>query len=116
TIWSTLKTDSAAAFTPGEITIDLGKKDMVLSITYLPRQDKKLDGIVDQYTIFTSDDNKNWREVKSGEFSNIRANPIKQYIFYKGPVLGRYIRFIGKRSVKGNGITAAEIGITNFEY
>lgn len=116
TLWSTLKTNSSAAFTPGEITIDLGKKDLVLSITYLPRQDKKLDGIVDQYTILTSDNNKDWREVKSGEFANIRANPIKQYIFHRGPVPGRYIRFVGKRSLKGNGVTAAEIGITNFEY
>lgn len=116
TLWSTLKADSAAAFTPGEITIDLGKKGMVLSITYLPRQDRKLDGIVDQYTIFTSDDNKNWREVKSGEFANIRANPIKQYIFIGNSVPGRYLRFVGKRTVAGNGITAAEIGITNFEY
>lgn len=115
TLWSTLKADSTVAFTPGEITIDLGKKDMVLSITYLPRQDKKLDGIVDQYTVFMSDNNKDWREVKSGEFSNIRANPIKQYIFVGNVVSGRYIRFVGKRSIKGNGVTAAEIGITNFE-
>lgn len=116
TLWSTLKADSAAAFTPGEITIDLGKKDMVLSVTYLPRQDKKLDGIVDQYTIFTSGNDKDWREVKSGEFTNIRANPIKQYIFYRGAVPGRYIRFVGKRTIAGNDVTAAEIDITNFEY
>jgi alpha-L-fucosidase len=71
-----------------------------------------MDGIVDLYAFAISDDGVNFREVAAGEFSNIRANPIVQEIRLRAPVSARYIRFTGRRAIKGNGITAAEIGIT----
>ena len=112
TFWSTLKKDSTQKFSADSISIDLNKVLTISSFSYLPRQDKLLDGIVDQYAFYVSADGLQWQEVAAGEFSNIRANPINQFVKLKTPSKTRYIRFVGRRSVKGNGITAAEIGIT----
>ncbi len=112
TFWSTLKKDSTQKFSADSISIDLNKLLTVSSFSYLPRQDKLLDGIVDQYAFYVSVDGLQWQEVAAGEFSNIRANPINQVVKLKTPSKTRYIRFVGRRSVKGNGITAAEIGIS----
>ena len=112
TLWSTLQADSTQQFKPESIVIDLGKVNVISSVSYLPRQDKVLDGIVDAYTFYSSTDGQQWVEVASGEFSNIRANPINQVIKLKNAVSARYIKFTGRRVVKGNGITAAEIGIS----
>ena len=112
TLWSTLQADSTQQFKPESIAIDLGKVNTISSVSYLPRQDKILDGVVDTYTFYTSTDGQQWVEVASGEFSNIRANPINQVIKLKNAVSARYIKFTGRRVVKGNGVTAAEIGIS----
>ncbi len=111
TLWNTLKTDSTQAFSPAQIDIDLGKTISIKAFTYLPRQDKKLAGTVDQYSFYASKNGTDWEEIASGEFSNIRANPISQTISLPKSVSTRFIRFVGKRSVSGNGITAAEIGV-----
>ena len=111
TFWSTLNADSTQSFAPGSISVDLGKTTNISAFSYLPRQDKMMDGIVDLYSFSVSTDGTDWKEVAVGEFSNIRANPIKQTVKLSSPVSARYIRFTGKRSVKGNSITAAEIGV-----
>ena len=112
TVWSTLQADTSQQFKAGSISIDLGQLRPISSFSYLPRQDKVLDGTVDLYTFYCSTDGMNWQEASSGEFSNIRANPINQVIKLQAPVSARYIRFTGRRAVKGNGITAAEIGVS----
>jgi alpha-L-fucosidase len=115
TIWSTLSADTTDAFKSAQLSIDLHEQTPIAAFSYLPRQDKQNDGIVDRYSFSISDDGVNFREVASGEFSNIRANPIAQEVRLKTPVTARYIRLSGRRVVKGNGITAAEIGITRVE-
>jgi alpha-L-fucosidase len=111
TIWSSIKPDTSQKFVPASISIDLGKTTAVHAFSYLPRQDKRLDGVVDQYRFAVSNDGVTWKEILSGEFSNIRANPINQVIKLNNAVTTRFIRFTGLRTVKGNGITVAEIGI-----
>jgi alpha-L-fucosidase len=113
TIWSTLSSDSTRAFQEAKLSIDLHERTRITSFSYLPRQDKMIDGIIDQYTFSISEDGVNYKEVTSGEFSNIRANPIRQVLNLKSPVFARYIRFTGRRSISGNGITVAELGISN---
>lgn len=115
TYWSTLSKDSTLKFQPQSIGIDLKELKTITSFSYLPRQDKRLAGVVDLYAFEVSTDGKEWKEVASGEFSNIRANPINQVVKLKSPVKARYIRFTGRRSVSGNGITAAEIGVSNYK-
>ncbi|MGI4019951.1 MAG: discoidin domain-containing protein, partial [Janthinobacterium lividum] len=111
TLWSTLKTDSTQQFSPGIISIDLGKITIISAFTYLPRQDNKLAGVADQYSFYASKNGIDWGEITSGEFSNIRANPINQVVQLPHLITTKFIRFVGKHSVNGNGITAAEIGI-----
>jgi alpha-L-fucosidase len=110
-LWSTLKADSTQAFAAGTISIDLGKITQISAFTYLPRQDKNLAGTIDQYAFYASKNGTDWEEVTSGEFSNIRANPINQVVQLPHPVAAQFIRFVGRHSVSGNGITTAEIGI-----
>jgi len=109
--WNTLDTDSSVKFKAGSLTVDLGKMTRMSAFTYLPRQDKKLAGTVDQYSFEVSTDGKDWKPVAAGEFSNIRANPIVQHVELKNALTARYFRFTGQRSVEGNGIVIAEIGI-----
>ena len=93
------------------ITIDMGKTNLISAFTYLPRQDKSLDGVIDSYAYFISGDGIEWREVSEGEFSNISSNPIEQVIKVKEPVNARYIRFGAKHVIKGNGCSIAELGV-----
>ena len=113
TIWSTLSADTTKSFQEASLSIDLHQNTLIHAFSYLPRQDKKLEGIVDRYTFSISDDGIHYTQVASGEFSNIRANPIEQFVDLKSPVHARFIRFTGQRSIKGNGITIAEIGISS---
>jgi alpha-L-fucosidase len=110
-LWSTLKTDTTSAFAPAEIAIDMGKSQKISAFTYLPRQDKKVAGLVDQYQFYISDNGTDWRQVTNGEFANIRSNPIEQQIKLPQSVKARYFRFKALHVINGNGITAAEVGV-----
>ncbi|MCJ8209823.1 alpha-L-fucosidase [Mucilaginibacter sp. RS28] len=98
-------------FTPSAITIDLGNSHPVSAITYLPRQDKKADGVVDQYSVSVSNDGTNWTQVASGEFSNIRANPVQQLVRFAQPANVRFVKFETKHVLAGNKIAVAELGV-----
>lgn len=109
TVWSTLSDENNIPL-PHQITVDLGKDQTIKGFTYLPRQDKKADGIVDKYEFSISSDGIQWLQVAEGEFSNIAANPLKQKVVLQKEYQARYVRFTAKRTVKGNGITIAELG------
>jgi alpha-L-fucosidase len=112
TLWSTLTRDSSVvAQFPQDISIDMGKVQAIKAFTYLPRQDKKMDGIADRYVFYTSDDGTSWVKAAEGEFSNIRANPIEQVVSLDHPVSARYFKLSILRVVAGNGVTAAEVGV-----
>lgn len=68
-------------------------KKSVSAIGYLPRQDGQEEGLALKYEIATSADGKNWKTIKRGEFSNIRANPIEQIITLDAEMEDKYIRF-----------------------
>jgi alpha-L-fucosidase len=77
TLWHTHAPDGEKA-PPQEIVIDLGEEVVVKSFLYLPRSDGTTRGIVDQYAFYVSADNRSWGEpVATGEFANIKANPIQ---------------------------------------
>jgi alpha-L-fucosidase len=109
TLFSTLN-ESPVSW-PQEITVDMGKAQNITAFTYLPRQDKKTDGIADKYTWFVSDDGVKWKEVAAGEFANIKANPLEQVVPVEKNVSGRYFKFSVMHVVGGNGITIAELGV-----
>ena len=109
TLWYTWNNEREMSPPPQEIIIDMGKAQMIKAFTYLPRTGGSW-GVVGQYEWQVSSDGKNWKSVASGEFANIKANPIEQVIQLSNPVNCRYFRFIGKSSVEDNYISAAELG------
>ena len=111
TLWNTVQKDSTRGFEQAVVSVDINVIQPVTTVTYLPRQDKKTAGIADRYIIYTSDDGIDWTETESGEFSNIRSNPVEQVIHLKQTVNTRYIRFRATHVIDGNGVTAAEIGV-----
>jgi alpha-L-fucosidase len=112
TIWSSIPRDSTAvAQFPQEIIIDMGSVQTVKAFTYLPRQDKKVAGIVDKYIFYTSEDGVAWKQVANGEFSNIQSNPVEQLIPLSNPVKTRYFKFSALHVVGGNGVAVAELGV-----
>ncbi|MET0393269.1 MAG: alpha-L-fucosidase [Chitinophagaceae bacterium] len=108
---ATLRDTAGVAFAPQEIIVDMGKIQTIRAFTYLPRQDKKTDGTVDKYEFSVSNDGVYWGRVATGEFANIRANPIGQIVFPEHPSFARYFKFSALQVVSGNGIAVAELGI-----
>jgi alpha-L-fucosidase len=111
TIYSTLKDEIGTATFPQSVSVDMGKTQQIKSFTYLPRQDKQVEGIVDQYNYYISSDGKEWQKVASGEFANIKSNPIEQTVTLSEPVKARYFKFEAVHVITGNGITIAELGV-----
>lgn len=105
--WSTERNEDL----PQEFVIDLGKNYPLSGFTYYPPQDRWSFGIISHYEFLVSDDNKNWKTVASGEFGNIKNNPIEQTIDFPD-TKGRYIKLIGKKTTDDTGaISVGEIGV-----
>ncbi|WP_428329779.1 alpha-L-fucosidase [Mucilaginibacter sp.] len=112
TFWSTLSNDSTKSIQyPQEISIDMGSVQNIKAFTYLPRQDKEKAGIADKYAFYTSNDGVKWEEAATGEFSNIKSNPVEQVVQLVKPVSRRYFKFAVLHVVSGNGIAVAELGV-----
>lgn len=77
---------------PAYMAIDLGATKQVKAFSYLPRQDGQPAGLVSKYEFETSTDGSTWTGQAAGEFSNIQANPVAQYVPLKSPVPARYVR------------------------
>jgi alpha-L-fucosidase len=60
---------------PVDLVIDLGKQENVCGFRYYPDQSPWGPGIITNYQFFVSNDNKEWKLVDEGEFSNIKNNP-----------------------------------------
>jgi len=104
-------------FTAGEeelshfVTVDLGKGYTLKGFTYLPMQDRWINGVITNYEFLVSTDNKTWQKVAEGEFGNIWNNPIEQKIEFK-PVKGRYFKIKAIKIHDGeNNASFAEIGV-----
>lgn len=96
---------------PLEVVIDLGEALLLATVTYLPAADGPR-GVVDRYELATSIDNKTWTPAASGEFANIRANPVEQSIALPAPPTARYLRFIALHALDDTPPAIAEIGAT----
>lgn len=80
-----------------EVLMDLGQSRTVSSLHYLPAQK----GIATHYEILVGDDPAQLRTLTTGEFSNIRNNPIRQDV-YLTPTPVRYIMLRALRTVDGS--------------
>ncbi|MGC4034955.1 MAG: alpha-L-fucosidase [Chitinophagaceae bacterium] len=91
------------------LILDLGKTISIITVTYLPRQDKSKDGIISKYTIYTSVDGKEWNQVSKGEFSNIVNNPVEQKITLEKTVQAKFIKLEANELAAGKMMTVAEV-------
>jgi len=96
---------------PQDISVDMGSEPVIRAFTYLPRQDRRTDGIVDRYAFYISLDGKDWEKVAEGEFSNIRANPVEQVVPLDHPIKARYFRFSSIHVLGGSGVVVNELGV-----
>jgi len=110
TIWQTRP--DADRLLPHQITVDMGSAQRIAGFTYLPRQDRSHDGVVENYRFETSMDGHDWTmDVDSGRFGNIQNNPELQEVPFP-PVSARYFRFTALKEIGTNGRTsAAEISV-----
>lgn len=77
--------------TQNSIVLDFGSELTFSGLGYLPAQDKSF-GSIEKYELLISADAKHWISVKSGEFSNIRSNPILQRIILDKDTSARYVK------------------------
>ncbi len=61
---------------PVDLIIDLGQEENISGFKYLPDQHWWGSGIITNYRFYVSRDNIAWHLVDSGEFSNIKNNPV----------------------------------------
>jgi len=95
-IWRSRQEDGL----PQEVVVDLGENLKLSGFTYLPTQQRYIDGTISHYSFYVSRDGMTWgRPVSSGEFSNIKNSPILQTRHFEA-VSCRYIRFVGEREIK----------------
>jgi alpha-L-fucosidase len=97
---------------PHSLTVDMGTTHRIAGLTYLPRQDGTLNGVVERFRFDTSSDGVNWTtNIADGSFANIQNNPSLQEVSFT-PVSARYFRFTSLRAIWNSGWTsAAEISV-----
>ncbi len=96
---------------PVDLVIDLGQDINIIGFTYHPDMGLWGPGIISEYQFFVSADNKVWKLVSEGEFSNIKNNPLWQTKVFEQEK-GRFIKFRAlKNTENNNNIGYSEIGI-----
>jgi alpha-L-fucosidase len=108
TIWRS----SMETSLPQEVVVDLGEIVLLEGFTYLPTQQRYIDGTISFYRFYLSVDGKQWGEpVSQGEFSNIKNSPVLQRKMFEA-TSGRYIKFVADREINNQGfVSVAELGI-----
>ena len=98
---------------PYELQVDLGETLSLKGFTYTPSTGKGVGGIVYGYAFYTSSDGQHWgKPVASGQFANIRNNPVPQTVPFKA-TSARFIRFVAlsPSDEKQNWAGVAELGV-----
>ncbi|WP_353195510.1 alpha-L-fucosidase [Parapedobacter defluvii] len=99
---------------PNYVSIDMGSLQTLTGFGYLPRQDGEGAGLISHYVFETSVDGNRWEAVARGEFSNIVANPILQFVDFGKPVQARYFRFTVE-AVANTSSNRSAVSIAEFE-
>jgi alpha-L-fucosidase len=96
---------------PIDLVIDLGNENKVSGFKYLPDQGRWSSGIITNYQFYVSGDNKEWKLVSEGEFSNIKNNPVWQIKKF-APEKARYIKIIALKNTSNDDIAGyAEVDV-----
>lgn len=105
------KKESTNCFVSGkEIIIDLGKECTFSAFHYLPDQSEVGKGLIAKYELSVGTDaNSINKVIKTGEFSNIKNNPVLQSVYFT-PVNARYLKLKATQMVKdGEDMGIAEL-------
>ncbi|QQL45588.1 discoidin domain-containing protein [Sulfuriroseicoccus oceanibius] len=101
---------AAAAAHPHHLTVDMGSVRWIGGFSYLPRG-TGANGIAKNYVFEVSTDNSEWTTVATGEFLNIKNNPVLQQVPFDA-IEARYFRFTASDEVNNaNWTSAAEINV-----
>lgn len=112
TIWHTQYSPETPKH-PHAIVIDLGESLTLKGFTYTPRRNGP-NGTVVKYEVHVSDDGADWgtSPAASGEFANIKNNPVEQRVMFTSPRAARYLLFVALSEVNGQPwASAAEVGV-----
>ena len=92
--------NKTTCFVDGDkLVIDLGEEKMISAFHYMPDQSEPNKGLISNYEISVGASLDNISNVvKSGEFSNIRNNPVMQSVYFT-PVTARYVSLKATRMV-----------------
>lgn len=99
---------------PRHFVVDMGGIQSVTGFSYLPPQEGNTVGLINRYTFEISIDGVAWEELSTGEFANIIANPIAQYVAFSKPVRARYFRFTAA-GVAGSSTNRSPVSIAEIE-
>ena len=83
------------------IILDFGSVLTFSSLGYSPARDKAM-GAIEKYELLISEDAKHWTSVKSGEFANVRSNPILQRIMLDKAISTRYVKLVAIQIVSAD--------------
>jgi len=98
---------------PHALVIDLGDRLELTGFSYLPALDAAPAGVIDRYELWLSADGHAWeRAPVTGEFANIAANPIEQWVRFDCPRPARYVRFVALHALGDTAPAIAELGVT----
>ena len=100
-------------FGPDEVIVDMGTTIPVSEIIYTPRQDmyRNVDGVIENYEIYLSEDGLKWEMASKGVFQNIRQTLVPQEIKLNKVYRSRYLKFVVNGVLEKNFISVAEIGV-----
>lgn len=110
TNWNTL-TPELSGKIPVDVAIDMGETHLIKAFTYLPRQDRKDEGLIGKYAFYVSQNGRDWEKARAGDFHNIEANPVQQLVILDHPLKARYFKFSALHINNGDGVMVAELGI-----
>ena len=95
------------------IVVDLGEPKAITGFCYTPVAEGNTEGTLFRYHLYRSNDDQTWeRIVANGEFSNIKNNPIPQYVTWDKPAEARYLKLEPLEEMNGQAKTSvAEFGV-----
>ena len=122
--WTTITQDANKAFDANtqttwkanglqSLVIDMGKEETVSGFCYAPSTDEDLEGTIFKYNFYISIDGKAWEKCEcSGEFSNIKNNPIPYYVRFGKTYKAGYFKIESLSEINSaNSTSIGEIGI-----
>jgi len=110
TYW--LTRESAHRF-PDKFKLDLGQSEVIKGLSYLPRQDGNNDSNLFNISVSVSSDKRKWKTMAlEYEFSNIKNNPVMQYLHFDEEVEVQFIEItVHANASNSNYFNIAEFGV-----